>query len=87
MKKFFSSKLSKKYLIAIIVALLLLLIWLSVSPILNYFAERQVSQIIDIISNPELEKTLNDCSTILNFDKSKISKNNIFFNEVNFDKI
>ncbi|MDD3144972.1 MAG: MG2 domain-containing protein [Candidatus Gracilibacteria bacterium] len=87
MTKFIKFKLSKKYIIALFVSILVVFIGLSVNPILNYFAEKQVSQILDIISNPEGEKTLNDCSIILNFDKSKISKNNIFFNEVNFDKI
>ncbi|MDD2907509.1 MAG: alpha-2-macroglobulin family protein [Candidatus Gracilibacteria bacterium] len=87
MLKKFKLKVSKKYILALFISIIIFLVGYSITPVLNYFAKKQVKEILSIISDPSSEKSFEDCKTVLNFDKSKISKNNMFFNEMFFDEI
>lgn len=81
------SKFNKKYFIWLVVSIFLVIIWYSVNPIIWYFEQKQIEQINYMLLNPSEEKTIEDCSKIMTFDKKKLWKNNSFFNEITFDTI
>ncbi|MDD3794035.1 MAG: alpha-2-macroglobulin family protein [Candidatus Gracilibacteria bacterium] len=81
------NKINKKYLLILIVAIFLVIIGYSINPIISYFEKKQIDEINDILSDYSREKTIDDCKKIMTFDKTKVWKNNSFFNEITFDTI
>jgi hypothetical protein len=62
------------------------IVGLSISPMRNYFAKKDLQGVNAILNSSNENKTINQCETILNFDKTKALKND-YFNGVLFDKV
>jgi hypothetical protein len=54
---------------------------------MKYFEKRQVASVMYVLNSDNEIKNIEQCKTIINFDKSRVSKDNPIFDESKFDKI
>ncbi|MDR1944870.1 MAG: hypothetical protein LBQ59_01980 [Candidatus Peribacteria bacterium] len=78
---------AKSIILLVVVIVLVFLIGLSIQPIMNYFAKKEVASVVEVLNSENEIKNVEQCRLILNFDKSKVSEDNQYFDEKKFDKI